>query len=78
MGSADYRIISQKVAESATPDKPDLWRYLITYTSTGQPQYLAQDDRENLFLTTDEKLAIRFPTSESAQSALNELPIPHA
>jgi hypothetical protein len=70
MSSADFRIIPHQVAEAVNPAHPDLYRYLISYASTNQPQFAALDEHGRMVLVSDEKEAVRFGSIEAAEKRL--------
>ena len=70
MGSADFRIIPHQVAEAVNPAHPDLYRYLIAYTSTNEPQFVGLDDHGRMILVSEEREAVRFGSIEAAEKRL--------
>lgn len=70
MGSADFRIIPHRVLEAASPTKPDLYRYVISYVTSSPPRYVALDDDSRAFLVPHEDLATRFSSAEVAERRL--------
>ena len=70
MSSADFRIIPHQVAEAVNPVQPDLYRYLISYASTNQPQFAALDEHGRLVLVDDEREVVRFGSIEAAEKRL--------
>lgn len=70
MGSSDFRIIPHEVAEAVNPAQPDLFRYVITYATTNQPQFVALDNDGRLILVDDQKEAVRFGSIAGAQKRL--------
>lgn len=71
MGSAAFRIIPHEVAVSRDGTKPDLYRYIVAYTSSQPPRFVASAADGALILTQDEKRALRFATAEDAEEVLS-------
>lgn len=74
MASADFRIIRQDSHVNQMQTGSDLHRYLITYATTNQPQFIALDSHDRCILVDDEKSAARFPSVEAAQARLDNSP----
>lgn len=72
MPSADFRIISQDSHVNQMKTGAELHRYLITYASTGDPKFVALDDKDRFILVEDERSAVRFPSVEAAEKRLAE------
>lgn len=70
MQSADFRIIPHRIAIGIPSPENDLYRYLISYTSTFSPRFMVLNEDGTFILVDDEKLATRFPSLESAQERL--------
>lgn len=70
MGSEDFRIIPHMVAQAVQASAPDLYRYIITFASSGQPLFVAASPDNLPILVRDDKSALRFPTIEDAEEWL--------
>ncbi len=70
MGSQGFRIIPHQVAEATNPAVPDLYRYIIAFSGSDQPQFVAADRDGHLILVSDEKSALRFDSIEGAERRL--------
>jgi hypothetical protein len=70
MGSEDFRIIPHMVAQAVHASDPDLYRYIITFASSGQPLFVAASSDNQPILVSDDKSALRFPTIEDAEQWL--------
>ena len=70
MSSADFRVMPHVVAVATDSAKPDLVRYVITYATSAQPQFVAEGPDGRLKLVLDEKQALRFLSIADAEQRL--------